>query len=211
MAERWGGRGGRRQGAMACVLFADLVGSTALMAALGDDAFDDLRETHSASLRKALGTYGGTEIKGTGDGIMATCPSAVDAVACAVAMRHLTARQAQTGSAALAIRVGLSLARSPSRRATSTACRWWRRPAPGCGRGRPDPGHRTGPSRGRQSVGSRFRRPRVSSARGPDRSGGCLRGGVGAASRSQVCRNSRQWTAHQGTPPWHRRRCVDLP
>jgi class 3 adenylate cyclase len=94
---------------MACVVFADMVGSTTLMAALAEDAFDDLRETHFASLRKALGTYGGTEIKGTGDGIMATFGSVVDAVACAVAMRQVTARQAQTGSAALAIRIGLCL------------------------------------------------------------------------------------------------------
>jgi class 3 adenylate cyclase/tetratricopeptide (TPR) repeat protein len=94
---------------MACVLFTDLVGSTALMAALGEEVFDELRRAHFVGLQKALATHGGTQVKSTGDGIMATFGSAVDAVACAVAMQQATACQAQTGSAALAIRVGLSL------------------------------------------------------------------------------------------------------
>ena len=98
----------RRSGMMS-VLFTDLVGSTDLMARLGEVAFDDLRRAHFATLRKALADTGGEEVKSTGDGLMAVFGSAVDAVRCAVAMQRGVQRQARTGARPLAIRVGLSL------------------------------------------------------------------------------------------------------
>jgi class 3 adenylate cyclase len=53
---------------MACVLFTDLVDSTALMATLGEHVFDQLRNAHFACLRKTLATHGGTEVKNTATG-----------------------------------------------------------------------------------------------------------------------------------------------
>jgi tetratricopeptide (TPR) repeat protein len=90
------------------VLFTDLVGSTELMARVGDVAFDALRGKHFAGLREALAAHGGVEVKNTGDGVMATFSSAVEALAAAVAMQQAAERQ-RLGGTPLSIRIGLSL------------------------------------------------------------------------------------------------------
>ncbi len=91
------------------MLFTDLVGSTDLMSRLGEAAFDELRRAHFAALRQAIDWAGGEEIKNTGDGVMATFGSVVDAIHCAAAMQQGTDRHARTAGVALAVRVGLSL------------------------------------------------------------------------------------------------------
>jgi class 3 adenylate cyclase len=93
----------------ATILLTDLVGSTALMADLGDTAFDRLREEHFARLRKAVTTRGGQELKNTGDGILATFASAVDALAAAEAAQQATEIHARSAGVPLSIRVGLSV------------------------------------------------------------------------------------------------------
>jgi hypothetical protein len=79
------------------------------MSRLGAEAFDQLRLAHFAALRQALDRHGGEEVKNTGDGLMATFGSVVDAVRGAVAMQQATDRQARTGRAPIAIRVGVSI------------------------------------------------------------------------------------------------------
>jgi class 3 adenylate cyclase/tetratricopeptide (TPR) repeat protein len=93
----------------ATVLFTDLVGSTELMARLGDVAFDRLRGEHFDRLRDAVSAHRGQEIKNTGDGILATFTSAVDALAAAVAAQQATDRQARSADVPVSIRVGLSI------------------------------------------------------------------------------------------------------
>jgi class 3 adenylate cyclase len=93
----------------ATVLFTDLVGSTELMARLGDVAFDALRGEHFAGLREALAAHGGEEVKNTGDGVMATFSSAVQALGAAVATQQAAHCQALSAEAPVSIRVGLSL------------------------------------------------------------------------------------------------------
>jgi class 3 adenylate cyclase len=53
------------------LLFTDLVGSTELLARLGDDAAEDLRRVHFGLLRSAIDTNDGREVKTLGDGLMA--------------------------------------------------------------------------------------------------------------------------------------------
>jgi class 3 adenylate cyclase/DNA-binding CsgD family transcriptional regulator len=89
-------------------LFTDLVGSTDLLAQLGEDAFDELRRNHFSLLRDALERTGGKEIKTLGDGILGVFGSATDAVACSVAMHQAVDRQARLGPAPLSIRVGIA-------------------------------------------------------------------------------------------------------
>jgi class 3 adenylate cyclase/tetratricopeptide (TPR) repeat protein len=93
---------------VACVLFTDLVGSTELMARLGDVAFDVVRTEHFAWLRQAVAAAGGTEVKTTGDGLLATFGSASEGLAGAVAAQQITDRQARRTEVPLSIRVGLA-------------------------------------------------------------------------------------------------------
>ena len=92
------------------LLFTDLVGSTDLLDRLGDEAAEDLRQAHFAVLREAVSAHGGSEVKNLGDGLMAVFPSAVDGVACAVAIQQgvATHNRRQAGSA-LSVRIGLHL------------------------------------------------------------------------------------------------------
>src|SRR5438445_2328292 len=96
-------------GGVACVLFTDLVGSTELMARLGDATFDGLRGEHFARLREAVARHGGAEVKNTGDGMLATFSSAVEALAAAVDMQQGTNAHGRRAGVPLALRVGLSL------------------------------------------------------------------------------------------------------
>ena len=85
------------------ILFTDLVGSAALFDRRGDEAADALRQAHFASLRTAVLTHGGREIKSAGDGLMVAFTSAADAVRCAIDMQRAT-----TGAVGgLAVRIGL--------------------------------------------------------------------------------------------------------
>ncbi|MGH9036207.1 MAG: adenylate/guanylate cyclase domain-containing protein, partial [Acidimicrobiia bacterium] len=99
----------RRATGMAAVLFTDLVGSTDLMTRVGEGAYDELRRAHFAALRHAVERAGGEEVKNTGDGVMATFGSVVDAIGGAVAMQQATEGQARSAEAPLSIRVGVSL------------------------------------------------------------------------------------------------------
>jgi len=65
------------------ILFTDMVGMTALTQRVGDDAAMAFLEVHDTIVRDALGSFGGREVKHTGDGIMACFVSAVGAVRCA--------------------------------------------------------------------------------------------------------------------------------
>ena len=101
-------REGRPTG-MVAVLFTDLVGSTDLLARLGEANFDRVRRGHFADLRHAIARMGGEEIKTLGDGILAVFGSATDAVDCAAAMQREVDRQTRLGPAAVAIRIGIAL------------------------------------------------------------------------------------------------------
>lgn len=70
------------------VMFTDLVGSTEMHTRLGDDAARAIVEAHDLAVRRAIGEFNGREVKHTGDGMMATFSSALDAVRCALAVRQ---------------------------------------------------------------------------------------------------------------------------
>jgi class 3 adenylate cyclase len=93
----------------AAVLFTDMVGSTALLSRLGEAAFDVLRRDHFAGLRETISRTGGTVVKSTGDGVLATFTSAASAIECAVGMQQTVARLGAGTGLRLAIRVGLAL------------------------------------------------------------------------------------------------------
>jgi class 3 adenylate cyclase len=102
----------REAGALATILFTDMEGSTTLTQRLGDAKAQKVLRTHNAIVRDAIRTHGGSEIKHTGDGIMASFPSASGALECAIAMQRAFADyNAQVGAQGLAplrIRIGLN-------------------------------------------------------------------------------------------------------
>jgi class 3 adenylate cyclase len=89
------------------VLFTDIVGSTARNQEIGDDAALELVEAHDAIVRGCLATWGGREVKHTGDGIMASFISPASAVRCGREIqRALVARAEELPDDPLAVRIG---------------------------------------------------------------------------------------------------------
>lgn len=78
------------------VMFTDLVGSTSLMDKHADRLWDEHRRALFGVLREALAAHGGTEVKHTGDGLMAVFGGVIDMVECAAAMQ-LTAATPRLG------------------------------------------------------------------------------------------------------------------
>jgi class 3 adenylate cyclase len=72
------------QSGLVTILFTDMEGSTTQTQRLGDAAAQDVLRTHNKIVRDALKEHGGSEIKHTGDGVMASFGSARSALACAV-------------------------------------------------------------------------------------------------------------------------------
>jgi class 3 adenylate cyclase len=65
------------------VLFTDIVESTSRAAELGDRRWRALLAAHHAAVRAQIARYGGTEVRGTGDGFFATFDGPARAIACA--------------------------------------------------------------------------------------------------------------------------------
>jgi pimeloyl-ACP methyl ester carboxylesterase len=84
---------------LATVLFTDLVGSTELLARIGDQRWRALLGEHHRLVRAELARFGGREIDNPGDGFLASFDGPARAVRCAVAIRaalrsvDLTVRQ----------------------------------------------------------------------------------------------------------------------
>ena len=94
-------------GGMVTILFTDMESSTALTQRLGDAKAQELVRDHNAIVRDALKAQGGSEIKHTGDGIMASIPTASKALECAIAIqRAVDARK--DSDPPLRIRIGLN-------------------------------------------------------------------------------------------------------
>lgn len=90
------------------VLFTDLVGSTELEYRLSRNEADSLRDAHFTSLREALASSGGTEVKSTGDGLMVVFPSATSALDCAVAIQQAIGQHNRRAREPLSVRIGMS-------------------------------------------------------------------------------------------------------
>jgi class 3 adenylate cyclase len=83
---RLGGHAPPASRAAKVILFTDLVESTSLNVAAGDDAYVELLGAHDRIVRELLLRHAGVEFKHTGDGIAAWFASATHAVDCALAL-----------------------------------------------------------------------------------------------------------------------------
>jgi class 3 adenylate cyclase len=91
------------------VLFTDVVGSTELISALGDDAWHALLHEHLERLRVIVAGHSGEVIKTMGDGIMAAFGSAVSALDAAADVQAAVAHEnRRRGAVAVGVRVGVS-------------------------------------------------------------------------------------------------------
>ena len=90
------------------MLFTDVVGSTALFTAMGDDAADVVRRDHFDGVGAVIAEHGGGVVKGLGDGVMAVFDSAAAAVEAGVAIQRCTSDLAARRSIELAVRVGVT-------------------------------------------------------------------------------------------------------
>ncbi|TMA35158.1 MAG: adenylate/guanylate cyclase domain-containing protein [Deltaproteobacteria bacterium] len=91
------------------IFFSDMSGSTALTHQLGDARAQELLRVHDTIIRDALRHHGGTEIKHTGDGIMAAFGSASGAIECAIAVQKaIAAHNADKPDAPIRVRIGLN-------------------------------------------------------------------------------------------------------
>ena len=96
-------------GGFATILFTDMQSSSALAQQLGDAKAQEIRRAHNEIVRAALGEHDGSEIKHTGDGIMASFPTASSALDCAIAIQRGVAehKEAQPDSP-LGVYIGLN-------------------------------------------------------------------------------------------------------
>lgn len=89
------------------IVFTDIEGSTDLVERYGDqDARQAIRE-HDEILRAAVTRNGGTVIKWTGDGVMATFPSVSGALDASIAMQDQLETRAQEADIPIHIRIGI--------------------------------------------------------------------------------------------------------
>ena len=90
------------------IMFTDLKDSTAITSALGDVRAMELLNLHNGYIRNALRKYAGSEVKHTGDGIMASFTTGSDAVQCAIAIQQtFAAHNVNHVGTEMYIRIGL--------------------------------------------------------------------------------------------------------
>jgi class 3 adenylate cyclase len=97
------------ESAFRTIVFTDIVGSTQHTQRVGDEGHMAVLHQHNEVVRSALKEHGGSEVKHTGDGIMASFASVTGALESAIVIqRSLLEHQSPAGESVLRLRVGLS-------------------------------------------------------------------------------------------------------
>jgi class 3 adenylate cyclase len=96
------------ESAFRAILFTDMVDSTRLTQQLGDHAAMKLLRIHDSVVRAVLARFGGSEVKHTGDGIMAAFTSAFQAVGAAIQIQRTLHERAERADGQLHVRVGVA-------------------------------------------------------------------------------------------------------
>ena len=97
--------------AFRAIFFTDITGSTALTQRIGDAAAMQVVNIHDRVIRHALQVHGGTEVKHTGDGLMASFRSVIDALGCAITVeRNFVEQMATTVGAEQPVTVRIGIA-----------------------------------------------------------------------------------------------------
>ena len=91
-------------------MFTDIVKSSSLVEALGDEAWQGVLRWHDEALRSQFGAHHGEEVAATGDGFFVAFESPDEALACAVGIQRLLADHRTTAGFAPPVRVGVHAA-----------------------------------------------------------------------------------------------------
>jgi class 3 adenylate cyclase len=88
-------------------LFSDIVKSTNLVEAIGDDAWVDLLRWHDETLRALFAQHRGEEVDHAGDGFFVAFDGPDAALSCAIAVQRSLAEHRRTHGFAPAVRIGV--------------------------------------------------------------------------------------------------------
>jgi class 3 adenylate cyclase len=88
-------------------MFTDIVASTSIASAIGDEAWEHLLRWHDDTLRAVFVEHGGEVVNSTGDGFFVAFDSATAAIRCATAVQRALAEQRRTHGFAPAVRIGV--------------------------------------------------------------------------------------------------------
>ncbi|HYT77746.1 MAG TPA: adenylate/guanylate cyclase domain-containing protein, partial [Actinomycetota bacterium] len=91
-------------------VFTDIVSSTNLVEAMGDEAWEHILRWHNEALRSLFVRHGGEVVQETGDGFFAAFDSSVRAIECAVSVQRSLAEHRRTHGFAPAVRIGVHAA-----------------------------------------------------------------------------------------------------
>ncbi len=91
-------------------MFTDIVGSTALVEAIGDEAWHDLLHWHDEALRRCFAENAGEEVDHAGDGFFVAFPDARAALTCAASIQRKLAEHRREHGFAPRVRIGLHAA-----------------------------------------------------------------------------------------------------
>ena len=90
-------------------MFTDIVGSTNLAEALGDEAWEHVIRWHNDTISKLVAEHGAELVRGTGDGFFVTFEEPASAVDCAIAIQRALDRHRTEHGFAPRVRIGLHL------------------------------------------------------------------------------------------------------
>ena len=93
-------------------MFTDIVRSTQLIDAIGDEAWADLVRWHDQALRALFTSHGGEEVNHAGDGFFVAFPTARSAVECSVAIQRALLEHRRRQGFAPQVRIGLHAAKA---------------------------------------------------------------------------------------------------
>jgi len=89
------------------LMFTDIVGSTSLIGAIGDDAWEHVLRWHDRKLRSMFAGHGGREIDNAGDGFFVSFQMPDAATSCAIDIQQTLSRQRHEQGFAPEVRIGL--------------------------------------------------------------------------------------------------------
>ncbi|HEX2029376.1 MAG TPA: ferredoxin [Nitriliruptorales bacterium] len=101
------GKQGPARRVMKTFMFTDIVKSTNLLEAIGDEAYTNVLRWHDETLRSLFAGHHGEEVGSTGDGFFVSFDSPEAAVACAVAIQRRLAEHRRQHGFAPQVRIGL--------------------------------------------------------------------------------------------------------